>query len=157
MIQTFTKPETRFLSNFYPYKNKNGDTHPCPVTVIYRGLIFDCVENAYQAAKAANPADMIQFTKMTPFHSKKFVDDGGLKVRSDWDSIKLHVMTDLVRQKFTNNIGLKNMLLSTGRQRLIEGNDWGDVFWGVCEGKGRNNLGKILMKIRKDLKIEAKK
>jgi len=40
------------------------------------------------------------------------------------------------------------MLLQTGDEELIEGNKWGDRFWGVCKGKGKNNLGKILMKIR---------
>lgn len=31
---------------------------------------------------------------------------------------------------------------------IIEVNNWGDTYWGVCNGIGDNHLGKILMKIR---------
>jgi len=60
-------------------------------------------------------------------------------------------MTDLVRQKFSNP-QLAKQLLDTKDFELIEGNTWGDTFWGVCSGKGQNNLGKILMQIRNELK-----
>jgi hypothetical protein len=43
------------------------------------------------------------------------------------------------------------MLLLTGDEELIEGNFWGDVFWGVCNGVGKNHLGKILMEVRSEL------
>ena len=47
---------------------------------------------------------------------------------------------------------LKEMLLLTGDQEIIEENYWGDTFWGVCRGKGQNHLGKILMKVRDELR-----
>ena len=149
-IETFSTPQTRFLSNFYPHKPK-GDKHPYPVRVVYKELIFDCVENAYQAAKAKNPNDRMQFVTMTPFEAKAFVEAGHMEIRSDWDKVKIHVMTDLVRQKFTHSAELAQLLLKTGSQELIEGNTWGDIFWGVCNGKGKNHLGKILMQIRQEL------
>lgn len=33
-------------------------------------------------------------------------------------------------------------------------NNWGDIFWGkdIRTGKGKNNLGKILTKIREEYK-----
>jgi hypothetical protein len=40
------------------------------------------------------------------------------------------------------------LLLATGDMELIEDNDWDDTYWGVCNGAGENNLGKLLMKIR---------
>ena len=43
------------------------------------------------------------------------------------------------------------MLIKTGNTELIEGNFWGDTFWGICDGVGENNLGKILMRVRKEL------
>jgi ribA/ribD-fused uncharacterized protein len=107
---------------------------------------------ALHAAKAIEPADMARFVHWTPFQSKKFAQDGGLKIRGDWDDVKIDVMTDLVRQKFFNSMELGNMLLGTGRQKLVEGNDLGDVFWGVCDGIGQNNLGVILMGIRDELR-----
>lgn len=60
-------------------------------------------------------------------------------------------MKDLVFQKFKNE-ELKIKLLQTGNEELIEGNTWGDKFWGICNGVGENNLGKILMEIRQFLK-----
>jgi predicted NAD-dependent protein-ADP-ribosyltransferase YbiA (DUF1768 family) len=43
------------------------------------------------------------------------------------------------------------MLKATGDEELVEGNWWNDTFWGVCNGVGENNLGKLLMKIRAEL------
>jgi predicted NAD-dependent protein-ADP-ribosyltransferase YbiA (DUF1768 family) len=62
-------------------------------------------------------------------------------------------MRDLIRIKFSKD-PLKSRLLNTGDSELIEGNWWGDKFWGVDErtGVGKNNLGKILMEIREELK-----
>ena len=61
-------------------------------------------------------------------------------------------METLVREKFSHNKDLKEMLLETGDAIIEEGNDWNDTFWGVCNGKGENHLGKILMKIREELR-----
>ena len=61
-------------------------------------------------------------------------------------------MSWAVREKFNNNDELKEMLISTGDEELIEGNHWHDVFWGICNGKGENNLGKILMQVRSEIK-----
>ena len=68
-------------------------------------------------------------------------------MRPDWDQVKVSVMLGLLRMKFAD-AGLRNMLLSTGNQELIEDNDWFDTFWGVCNGVGENQLGKLLMQVR---------
>ena len=69
----------------------------------------------------------------------------------DWNERKLIIMEDLVRIKFTIHPHLNNLLLRTGNAEIVEGNVWKDYFWGTCNGKGENHLGKILMKIRKEL------
>jgi predicted NAD-dependent protein-ADP-ribosyltransferase YbiA (DUF1768 family) len=56
-------------------------------------------------------------------------------------------MEDILMRKFAH-LELRGLLLATGDAHLEEGNWWGDYFWGVCKGKGENNLGKILMKVR---------
>ena len=57
-------------------------------------------------------------------------------------------MFDIVLSKFASNPVLKNLLLDTNNEELIEGNTWNDTYWGVCNGEGQNHLGKILMKVR---------
>jgi predicted NAD-dependent protein-ADP-ribosyltransferase YbiA (DUF1768 family) len=58
------------------------------------------------------------------------------------------IMIDILLQKF-NTKDMLNKLEETGEKELIEGNTWNDTLWGVCDGKGRNILGIILMEIRK--------
>lgn len=151
-IETFTKPETRFLSNFYPHK-KDGSKCPVDVKVIYNDIEFDCVENAYQAAKFLDKTQQIQFSKKSPYETKAYWEENK-NYRPDWNDIKLNVMKDLIWQKFSNSKELTQMLLDTQDAILEEGNDWDDTFWGVCNGVGENNLGKILMAARERLKIK---
>lgn len=70
-----------------------------------------------------------------------------LALRPDWEQIKQAVMLNLQRQKYSYP-ELRTLLLATGNLELIEGNTWGDTYWGVCNGVGDNWLGKILMQVR---------
>lgn len=147
-ISSFTTDETRFLSNFYPYKTKTGEKYPHKVSVYMNGIEFDCVENAYQAAKLLSKEEQIAFSKMTPYETKAIMDAGLKEVRPDWENIKLNIMTELVFQKFLGSKDLTKLLLATREKELVEGNTWGDIFWGICDGKGQNHLGQILMAVR---------
>ena len=71
-------------------------------------------------------------------------------MRLDWDTVKISVMRNLLQQKFAQT-PYRELLLATGNHLIIEGNTWGDVFWGVCLGVGENNLGKLIMEIRASL------
>lgn len=125
----------RFLSNFAPCR------------VLYQGKAYPSVENAYQAAKFPHdPHFQACCQDWTPGECKRF-SRRGRTPHPDWDEVKLDVMEHLLWQKFALE-GYKSALLRTGDAPLIEGNTWGDVFWGVCDGRGANNLGKLLMKIR---------
>lgn len=128
----------RFLSNFYPspVEMPNGlETAPT-------------VEHAYQAMKTRDRTwqDRILAAK-SPGEAKKL----GRKVplREDWEQTKDEVMMYFLRKKFANNI-LRLRLVVTGAALLIEGNTWGDQYWGVCNGAGQNKLGKMLMQLRKE-------
>ena len=63
-------------------------------------------------------------------------------------------MLDVVRAKFDQHPDLAQKLLATGDEELVEGNDWGDIYWGVYKGHGKNMLGKILMRVRAELRGE---
>ena len=75
-----------------------------------------------------------------------------LRVRRDWDAVKLGVMGTAVRTKFTQITDLKLLLLNTGDAVLVEHNPH-DSYWSSgIEGKGKNMLGVILMEIREELR-----
>lgn len=73
-------------------------------------------------------------------------------LRRDWEEVKLDIMYELLKCKFDQNPSLKEKLINTGDRLLVEGNDWHDTYWGVCNGKGSNHLGKLLMKLREEYK-----
>ncbi|TWT58064.1 Swarming motility protein YbiA [Thalassoglobus neptunius] len=129
--------EYRWLSNFWA------------VSVVLDRETYPSVEHAYQASKTTDRFErqLIQESQSAG-HAKKL--GSKLKERKDWDSIKLHIMEDLLRQKFSVP-DLKEQLIATGHAEIIEGNTWGDHFWGVCKGTGENHLGTLLMKIREEL------
>lgn len=136
-ILSFSR-EHQFLSNFYPS------------SILYEGLVYPTSEHAYQAAKSDNPNNKLTISNLgTPGKAKRF----GKKVelRPDWDDVKLDEMKKILRIKFANVL-LAHKLIGTGEEELIEGNLWGDTFWGICRGRGENNLGKILMEIRGEIK-----
>jgi ribA/ribD-fused uncharacterized protein len=65
-----------------------------------------------------------------------------------WDSIKVQCMREVVWMKFYQHSSIRKQLVDTGDAMLVEGNDWGDKFWGRVDGKGYNKLGVILMEVR---------
>ncbi|MGH8792470.1 MAG: GTP cyclohydrolase II [Stackebrandtia sp.] len=129
--------EWEFLSNYYPG------------VVEFEGDFYPALEHAYQAAKTTDVAvrEQIRAT-IDPDRSKEL--GRANNNRPDWDEIKPAVMRQLVRTKFSCPF-LGQKLLDTGDAQLIEGNTWGDVFWGVCDGVGENVLGQILMEVRASL------
>lgn len=137
MINAFMD-EYRWLSNFWF------------VPVELDGVSYSSVEHAYQAAKTLDleARERIRAAK-DPGAAKRL--GKGVVLRADWQQVRVQVMRDLVRQKFQQPY-LAQKLLDTGDQELVEGNWWGDTFWGVCKGKGENHLGKILMDTRQELR-----
>ena len=138
MIDSF-QDEYRFLSNFYP------------CTIQFNGLVFQSVEAAYQSQKTVDIEIQKRFCSLNPMKAKRL----GRKTLIDrpfWEQKKVAIMYTLIKQKFSCHEELKEMLLNTGNARLVEGNHWGDIFWGVCNGEGQNMLGKILMNVRDILK-----
>jgi ribA/ribD-fused uncharacterized protein len=124
-----------FLSNFYPQP------------IRYNEREYATSEHAYQAAKAASQVDHdLIANAATASLTKKL--GRKIKLREDWEQVKLDVMYDILVCKFAPGTECASLLDSTGDSLLVEGNYWGDRFWGVCNGTGENWLGKILMRIR---------
>lgn len=114
-------------------------------------LVYSSVEHAYQAAKCADASDAFRIRNATsPSLAKRFGREMQTmgKMRMDWHSIKLAVMSDLLWQKFVLNPELRARLAATGERTLIEGNHHGDEFWGQVGNVGHNHLGNLLVRLR---------
>ena len=155
-----------FLSNFFK------------TDVVYHQERFISVEHAYQAMKfhptgirsvkddhlerinraLASRGEKIERQDLPTLFTNPDLTAGTSKivanqlrrlgyVRSDWDYVKVPIMLDLLIQKFSRPDNYER-LQDSNPNYLIEGNDWGDTFWGVCDGRGRNVLGRLTMQIR---------
>jgi len=137
MIDKF-QGNTKWLSNFQE------------VTFNFKGIEWPTTEHAYQAMKCKNTLEFLNvLNAATPGEAKRL--GGKCEMFPLFENYKIDIMYEINKCKFDQNMRLQMMLIGTGSQELIEGNAWGDRFWGVYEGEGRNELGKILMRIRSEL------
>jgi len=129
-----------FLSNFYTLKN-----------FTFEGIPYKNAEAAFQSMKCINPEDRIRFSDL--IGSEARVLGRTVSLRPDWEHIKDDIMYRVVKTKFSDS-NLKQRLLDTGDEELVEDNWWSETYWGVCAGVGLNKLGKILMRVRQELREE---
>jgi len=140
IIQRFAEDHA-WLSNF----------HLCP-NIVLDGVTYPSVEHAYQASKVPQIQRM-GFIHITAGQSKRLPHKLGYnKDDLSWKRKKKGIMRKLIRQKFEQGTELAEKLKATGDCMIVEGNTWGDVYWGVCAGVGENNLGKLIMQQRDDIK-----
>ncbi len=137
MIDRFQE-EHAFLSNFYhsPFIMPDGRQYPT-------------AEHAFQAFKSADRQDRTRvLMAATPAMAKRV--GRRITLRYGWDGIRVEVMAEVLAHKFRYGNRLSMLLNSTGDEELVEGNTWGDTFWGVDvhEG-GHNHLGELLMQRRR--------
>lgn len=140
MIDSF-RGKYYFLSNFY--------SSP----VLYGGITYQNNEAAFQAQKTIDIEKRKEFASLEPAPAKRA--GRKVKLRPDWEKVKFEIMYEICEAKFSQNPELAEMLIKTGNEELVEGNTWGDTIWGKVNGKGQNNLGKILMKVREKLKSQV--
>ena len=139
---TAFRGQYEFLSNFFPHPVRvDGETYPT-------------AEHAFQALKTDDPAERRRVREApAPYAAKRLGKT--VTLRDEWNNRRFEVMERVVREKFRAP-ALAAGLLATGDRELIEGNSWRDTTWGCVRAKdgawkGRNELGKILMKIRAEL------
>ncbi len=71
--------------------------------------------------------------------------------RKGWEDVRIDVMEEIQMAKFTQHPELAEKLIATGDAELTYNNECGDRYWGVFNGEGENNLGKVLMRVRTKL------
>lgn len=142
MIDSFAG-DYEFLSNFY-----------CsPFTI--DGIVYPTVEHYFQAQKTLNMDErQVISNASTPGRAKRM--GRNVNLRPDWEEVKDSVMRIGLVVKFSNPT-MREKLLATGDEELVEGNYWHDNYWGSCNctrcsNHGKNTLGKMLMALREELR-----
>lgn len=128
-----------FLSNMYK----------CQVKV--DGIVYQSAEAAYQAQKTTDIDIRHEFSKLGPVEAK----EKGRHIQALKSFNRIDAMGKVLIAKFSQNKDLLDELLKINGV-IVEGNTWNDTYWGVCNGKGENVLGKMLSRIRDNVLAKTK-
>jgi ribA/ribD-fused uncharacterized protein len=126
-----------------------------PHGVKLNGLWWPTTEHYFQAQKFVGTAheEAIRHAK-TPKHAAEMGRDRKRPLRVDWEQVKDDVMRAAIRQKFRMHKDIRQLLLDTGDEELVE-NAPRDYYWGCgADGSGKNMLGIILMEVREEVRKE---
>lgn len=141
----YTNVPYGWLSNFSLYP------------IRYYGEMYATSEHLYQSLKFSdlNSAKLVRETKTAKEAAQLGRTLPGMI--SNWDDIKIDVMEKVLWEKVDQHEILQKWLLETGEAEIIEESKR-DSFWGNGpDGKGRNELGKLWMKIREELRLREEK
>ncbi|KIO17882.1 hypothetical protein M407DRAFT_84531 [Tulasnella calospora MUT 4182] len=136
-------------------------TNFAPYSVTYRDKEYPTSEHLFQARKFLDHrpllAEHIRKGNDRPrfafIEARRFAPE----TRPDWKEKSIEIMEEILELKFTQHNKLRRMLLDTGERLLIENAGKHDDFWGNgADGKGRNELGKALMRLRTILREEER-
>lgn len=140
-------------------ESKLSNYYECYVR--YRGMTFGSAEAAYQSQKVKDFDIQRKFMRLNPDQSKKYARTLKETWRKDFNTIKFDNMYWIVRNKMLSNPECLKELLDTADNEIIEDTTgWHDNIWGSCscekckDKEHQNNLGKILMRLREELKTK---
>jgi hypothetical protein len=117
------------------------------------GVYWQTSEHYFQAQKFVGTpyADEIRLAK-TPNQAANMGRSRAHPLREDWEAVKDEVMRQALLRKFETHAAIRQILLDTQDQNLVE-NAPSDYYWGCGkDGSGQNRLGNLLMEIRSTLR-----
>lgn len=152
-----------FLSNMYPLN--------IPITTRLGVEVYSS-EQVYMADRFADPVVQLRVALARgPDDDQRIYKDGlaakelahelisiGEEQIAEFEVVKGALMYIAVSKKFSANPDIAEKLIDTADEELVEGNDWGDRYWGVSpigSKNGLNKLGKILMQVRSELRLST--
>lgn len=120
-------------------------------SIVYDEKIYATSEHLFQAFKFMTTNPVLAERMRTQPSARSARREAGFYrnyQRSDWFDVNVEVMDKILHAKFTQHEDLRKKLLETGDRELIEDSP-DDVFWGIGrDRRGRNELGKALMRLR---------
>ncbi|CAL1717321.1 unnamed protein product [Somion occarium] len=136
---------------YHKHEPHYGFTNFSPHEVIYNGKRYPTSEHLFQSFKFEHKPNLAEHIRTCSDHPSVVFSEARRfqpEVRSDWMNVNIRKMDEALYHKFTQHRSLYDELLSTGDAELIENSDK-DAFWGCgADGKGRNELGKALVRLR---------
>jgi ribA/ribD-fused uncharacterized protein len=135
---------------FYVFSNFSS------FAIEWKGKLWPTSEHAYQAEKFDDETLREQIRAARSAHdAMKLAQANRTLYRTGWDEMKLRIMKQILHAKVAQHPYVKKKLLESGDKELIE-NSWRDDFWGWGPNKdGKNNLGKLWMEVRDDIRTSA--
>ncbi len=127
------------------------------IKVFWKGRFWRTAEHAYHSEKflRSHIKDEI-FRAKTPEEAKKIAQKYKLLVRPDWRGVRRKIMEQIVSAKLKQHSYIQKRLLETGSKEIVEDSPRDD-FWGRGPNwDGQNNMGKIWMKFRRQLRGKKK-
>lgn len=140
--------------NFYSTKDKYGEFSNFALYPIkLKGKNWPTSEHYFQAQKFAGTDYEETIRKASsPMKSAQLGRSRKVKLRKNWDNLRDNIMYEAIKAKFTQHQELKELLLGTEDKLLVE-HTQNDSYWGDGgDGSGQNKLGKLLMKLREELR-----
>ena len=143
--------------NFYGV----GEAHGCfsnfsPHPIRLDGKSWPTSEHYFQAQKFAGTPDEeeVRLAK-SPMIAARMGRSRKRPLRKDWEAVKDRIMHEAVAAKFTQHADLRAIRLGTGDATIVEHTE-NDAYWGDGgDGRGKNRLGQILMRVREELRSEG--
>jgi ribA/ribD-fused uncharacterized protein len=137
-----------FLTGWYVFDNF------APFQVVWRGKLYPTSEHAYQAAHFIdvdpNLAEQVRQIR-SPRAAADFANSNSAHDDPEWANKKVSVMEEIVKCKLEQHDYIREVLILSGSLDIVEMND-SDEFWGWGKNQtGRNELGKIWMRLRDEL------
>ncbi len=121
-----------------------------PAPVELDGKTWPTTEHYFMAQKTKDKRERERIRKApTPRRAKEMGRQ--VRLRRGWEGMKFEVMLVANRAKFTQHDDLRDLLLSTGDRPIHESCD--DPWWGGGPHfpNGKDMLGKVLMRVRREL------
>lgn len=128
-----------------------------PSPIYFEGMMYASAAHAYHAAKSNDDTVRRRFSKMPQIKEMHSLA-ATLEEPEDWKTRRLGVMEIVNRDKFRRNKELREKLLTTQERELVNEitfeNDREDsLFWGLIKDQGQNQLGRVIEKIRYDIRV----
>lgn len=136
-----TRSEYGSFSNFSHHGFELDGEHWLTTEHYFQAQKFPETEHCEQIRQAKTPKD-----------AAKMGRERSRPLRQDWEKVKDDIMRKAVLCKFETHADIREILLATGDEEIVE-NAPGDYYWGCGkDGSGKNMLGQILMEVREILR-----